>query len=216
MQKCALPISTSWSSGAVTHADHHIVAYDNQNPDIFYTGNDGGVFVHTWSSLSSAGDLNLGYHTTQFYAGFYGPTGNQAFGGTQDNGTHSVGAPTSSAVQYKIAGGDGGPAYVNLQSPTGDGYQSYQRGLVYQQNSMTTFPSFGSQVHLDTMLDEGVNFIHPYTINRVDGDQVYYPTRQGLWGSNDGGNTMRKLAGGSNSQGSPYAVEADPTADPAV
>lgn len=205
----------SWSFGPFTHADHHIVAYDIQNSDVFYTGNDGGVFAHTWSSLSSATDLNIGYHTTQFYAGFYGPTGDQAFGGAQDNGTHSVGTPLSVA-QFKITGGDGGPTFINLQSPTGAGYQSYQRGSVYRRNNMIRHPSFSNRVHLDTMLDEGVNFIHPYTINRTDGDQVYYPTRRGLWASNDGGLNMRKLAGGSNSQGAPYAVEAAPTANPCV
>ncbi len=66
------------------HVDHHIMAYQKDNPSILYFGNDGGVFKSLDGGYEFF-DINKGYLTTQFYsidiANF-----DYAIGGTQDNG----------------------------------------------------------------------------------------------------------------------------------
>ena len=201
----------SWYLGPQTHGDYHIVAntlYSNE----FYVGNDGGVFRCNWSSMNTPVDVNLGYHTTQFYAGAYPSGGNRAFGGTQDNGTRSVGS-----VQSQIGGGDGGPCFINLQSSNGDGYWSSQNGYVYRRSNMTA-GGYGpyTEISLDTMKKEGVLFIHPYTVNRANGNQVFYPTKKGLWASTNAGSTFRKITGGASDIGPFYAVDAGLSSNPSV
>lgn len=201
----------SWATGAHTHADYHIVANNAQNPNEFYVGNDGGVFRCNWNNIWNDVDVNRGYHTTQFYAGFYTVSGIQAVGGTQDNGTHRVGG-----IQSKVAGGDGGPAFINLQATDGTGYQSYQNGETYRRTNMASGNGSAYNIATNTMKNEGVSFIHPYTINRKNGSHVFYPTRKGLWASTNGGTNFIKLAGGSSNIATFYAIEAGPAANPSV
>jgi photosystem II stability/assembly factor-like uncharacterized protein len=73
------------------HPDEHILVFDPNDPDILYSGNDGGIQVTKNVTASSVKWKNLdkGYITTQFYDASINPAagGNHFLGGTQDNGT---------------------------------------------------------------------------------------------------------------------------------
>jgi photosystem II stability/assembly factor-like uncharacterized protein len=73
------------------HPDQHVMFFDPSNPDILYSGNDGGVQITKDITAKPVKWKNLdkGYITTQFYDASINPAAgsNQFMGGTQDNGT---------------------------------------------------------------------------------------------------------------------------------
>jgi photosystem II stability/assembly factor-like uncharacterized protein len=110
---------STWQAGGPgapqPHADHHVIAsgpnYSESNR-VVYFGNDGGIYrstdirnanattTSTWQNLNN----NLGI--TQFYGGAgKRSAGGKIIGGTQDNGTLSLGSGTNWDRFY---GGDGG------------------------------------------------------------------------------------------------------------
>ncbi len=75
-------------TGTNLHPDSHVIAFAPSNPNVMYTGNDGGIFRSadggtTWTSINTSG-----FHATQFQSISVHPTdANFTIGGTQDNGT---------------------------------------------------------------------------------------------------------------------------------
>jgi uncharacterized protein (TIGR03437 family) len=99
------------------HADTHAIAVSAANPNIVFTGNDGGVWrtnnanenTVTWRNLN--GTLNI----TQFQAIALHPTNpNFVIGGTQDNGTNIF---RGSLTWQHSRGGDGGFTLVDQSNP---------------------------------------------------------------------------------------------------
>jgi photosystem II stability/assembly factor-like uncharacterized protein len=98
------------------HVDQHIIAFDPQNPDVMFVGNDGGIYRSndagtTWTTL------NTNLALTQFYAGVsLHPTDpTTVLGGTQDNGTmEHLGTPEWGFV----LGGDGGFTAIDQDDPS--------------------------------------------------------------------------------------------------
>lgn len=74
------------------HADVHNIVFSNENPNILYTGSDGGVHK-TLDNMNPNVEwisLNNGYFTTQFYAVSIDKASvgsREIIGGLQDNGT---------------------------------------------------------------------------------------------------------------------------------
>ncbi|AFH50099.1 Hypothetical protein IALB_2396 [Ignavibacterium album JCM 16511] len=108
---------TNWysQSGAppYVHADQHVYAFAPSNSNIVYLGNDGGIYRsvnkgETWTAINN----NL--PITQFYYGAVAPSGNNYYGGTQDNGTLKA---SGSVVWTEILGGDGGATEVDFSNP---------------------------------------------------------------------------------------------------
>jgi hypothetical protein len=105
---------TSFSSSTNTlHVDSHMVGVAPSNPDVIYTGNDGGIWKTTTGTSSVTwSDLNRPtYSATQFQSVAVHPIDrNFGIGGTQDNGTeyfHSGGFWTRADF------GDGGYAVID-------------------------------------------------------------------------------------------------------
>lgn len=79
---------TSLPNGATLHADEHALAVAPSNPQVVYTGSDGGIWRSTnngtnWTSLN-----NVDFSSTQFQGVAVHPFDrNYLLGGTQDNGT---------------------------------------------------------------------------------------------------------------------------------
>lgn len=99
------------------HADTHAIAVSQANPNILFTGSDGGVWRTnnaqaspvTWKSLNPS--LNI----TQFQSIALHPTNpNFVIGGTQDNGTNLF---TGQLSWNLIRGGDGGFALIDQSNP---------------------------------------------------------------------------------------------------
>ena len=98
--------SFTQSSGGL-HPDTHVIAVAPNNPNIIYTGNDGGVWRSVdggsnWSTLN-----NSTFSATQFMSIAVHPTDrNYTLGGTQDNGTQLLAADGSTWIWSD--NGDGG------------------------------------------------------------------------------------------------------------
>jgi hypothetical protein len=106
------------------HADTHVTVVAASNPNIVYTGSDGGIWRSvdrgtTWTSLN-----NPGYNATQFQGLDIHPTDRfLMLGGTQDNGSHFMlgdtginggNDPNKPINQWRRAdSGDGGYALVD-------------------------------------------------------------------------------------------------------
>ncbi|MDB4161645.1 T9SS type A sorting domain-containing protein [Bacteroidia bacterium] len=177
----------SWRTMADPHADYHEVTWINDNE--FLVGNDAGVNRFNKINMNSFTSLNNGLNITQFYAGHFYPTGNSVIGGTQDNGTRfsNNGIPSFA----NINGGDGAFCSVNQQDD-GIRYVSSQF-LNMRRQSPTGTQRISNFIRNEVGGDDGVWFINPFEINNRDGDQIYVPTRNGVFRSTDQGDSWIAL-----------------------
>lgn len=122
------------------HPDQHAIVIDPQNPDIAFTGSDGGIVRTSGSFFSDANscssrpisganlvdcqhwlsaapteivNMNAGLSTLQFQSLSVNPQNlNDVIGGTQDNGT--LGRQGNSTTWNELVGGDGGQSGINV------------------------------------------------------------------------------------------------------
>ena len=94
------------------HADEHVLAVSPSNPNVVYTGSDGGIWRSVnngtnWTSLN-----NSDFSATQFQSLALHPFDRYiSIGGTQDNGTNCL-APDGT-TWTNCQGGDGGYALID-------------------------------------------------------------------------------------------------------
>ena len=112
VMKRSLNGGTNWASNNATlHADEHALAIAPSNPQIVYTGSDGGIWRSTnngstWQTLN-----NVDFSATQFQGVAVHPFDrNFLMGGTQDNGTICWAA--NGTVSH-CRDGDGGYAVID-------------------------------------------------------------------------------------------------------
>jgi photosystem II stability/assembly factor-like uncharacterized protein len=112
VMKRSLNGGTTWASNNATlHADEHALAIAPSNPQIVYTGSDGGIWRstnngNTWQTLN-----NVDFSATQFQGVAVHPFDrNFLMGGTQDNGTICWAA--NGTVSH-CRDGDGGYAVID-------------------------------------------------------------------------------------------------------
>lgn len=188
----------NWLEATYGHADQHIVRFLPNNNNQFLIGNDGGVYRYSVLTASfTREDLNTNYNVTQYYAGAFFPGSTvDAYGGTQDNGTNAV--QNGFAEFNDIFGGDGSYTQVNQQQPD-TAFVSFQNGRIFRTYNATSIsPSFESVANQldsddDFEIDDQVWFINPYEMNPLDGDQLFFVTRERIWRSNDGANNWTPL-----------------------
>ncbi len=99
------------------HADTHAIAVSAANPNIVFTGSDGGVWRtnNASSNIVTWRNLNATLNITQFQAIALHPTNpNFVIGGTQDNGTNIF---NGSLTWQHSRGGDGGFTLVDQSNP---------------------------------------------------------------------------------------------------
>lgn len=181
----------SWNDHHDSHADYHIFYFNPANLNECYVGNDGGLYKYFPQTNIAYVNLNNNYNVTQFYTGTYFPTGTQCWGGTQDNGTQS--GSTSSPAFNHIFGGDGAFTAIHQQSPI-IGYISWQNGHILKcydaTNPLPYFDYILGEMDADNdyNIDDDTWFINPFEINKQDGDQLFFVTKERLWRSINGGN----------------------------
>lgn len=190
---------TTWFEAGESHADYHTVAW-YPNGIEFLVGNDGGVYKYNTQNLNLLEDLNNGLNITQFYAGHYAPSGSSLIGGTQDNGTQLSfnGAPSFA----RVYGGDGSFCYINQQDES-IRYVSWQNLNMYRQEAGFSYP-ISTYIKSAIGGDSYTWFINPYTMNPLDGDQLYVPTKRQVYRSLNGGQNWIALTG--DLLGDSYAV----------
>ena len=210
---------TSWDNGSYSHADYHIAVFDPVNHDKVYVGNDGGIHDYNVSTMSwGSTSLNNGYNVTQFYAGAFFPTGINALGGTQDNGTQRF--MSGGATTYHVFGGDGAFCQVNQQAAS-ISYVSYQNGNIQKatDTDVSTYPSYNDvmgemDADFNGSIDDGAWFINPFEINLLDGDQLYFPTDTRVWRTTNGASNWTPLT--NTLSNSPYSVGISNSTSPTV
>ncbi len=109
------------------HADQHAAIFEPNNPNVMYTGTDGGIFrADNASGTPVYSDRNNLYVTTQAYACAIHPGEgiNYYLAGFQDNGTIQINAP-GLASGNEVIGGDGFLCFIDQLDP------KYQLGSLY-------------------------------------------------------------------------------------
>jgi hypothetical protein len=101
--------------GERIHPDNHAFAFDPNNPEIIYAGNDGGIYKSNDGGNTWDDSINEGLCITQFEFMDQDPSSeNMILAGTQDNGTIQYnGKPKF----YFCNGGDGGYACIDQTDP---------------------------------------------------------------------------------------------------
>lgn len=113
-------VGQTYEKNARTHNDQHALAVNPNNPNELLVGNDGGVYLMTFSprddSWTFDTTLNRDLGLTQFYKADFHPTDpNQMIGGTQDNATpRSFG---NLKAWGNVGAGDGGFALISPADP---------------------------------------------------------------------------------------------------
>lgn len=208
----------TWLPAQLGHADHHAFYPHPTKPDSFLIGNDGGVYQYQWSNAQFAvSDINNGYNVTQFYAGDHFPVGSSYIGGTQDNGTPRVLNGITSSTNITCC--DGAFCWVSQSNPD-FGYTSTQEGILHRRTGLTG-PNPGSTTIVsnldgpdaDSRPDEGSWFITRFYMNRSVDQQLYYLTREGVWLSQNAGNSWGKIT---DTIPNPYALTMENNPNPTV
>ncbi|NBC15759.1 MAG: T9SS type A sorting domain-containing protein [Bacteroidetes bacterium] len=172
------------------HPDQHSLAFHPSNPDLLWSGHDGGLGTAdvtasavTWTSQ------NNGYNVTQYYhASIHDEADDpRIVGGTQDNGSPFLATSLGSNSLGDVSSGDGSYSYV------GDDFlfTSSQTGFVNR------IPYAVDPSEPDLLLPDGSNavqgiqppvqgqlFIHPFAVDPLDERVMYYPAGNVLYRNN--------------------------------
>lgn len=173
--------NTGFPVGQYTlHPDDHAIVFDPNNPNVMYTGNDGGLFVttdggHSWNNL------NRGLGTLQFQSVSVSSNG-QIFGGTQDNGTEKF-TPQTGTTWTSVDGGDGGLAQVDPSNPNTI-YHTYAGvSLARSDDDGQTW----NEIDFPFLSDAG-SFYPPFAVAPSKSSTLYFGTYR-VWRSDDKGGT---------------------------
>lgn len=166
------------------HPDQHFFLFEDNDPNVLYSANDGG-FYKTENAMDSAivwQDLNNGYIASQYYTIEIEPgeTDNDiVIGGTQDNGTWMTltGNPDEDWL-YKYIG-DG--AYCAIPEGREYVYMSWQRGRIFkfQLNEDGTTNAFTRIDHAEPI--STTVFINPFILDPLNANTMYVCHGPEMW-----------------------------------
>ncbi|PEN14802.1 hypothetical protein CRI94_00460 [Longibacter salinarum] len=171
------------------HPDQHGAIFQPDDPSVMITASDGGVHRTTDNMVSGDGNvvyesLNNGYFSTQFYhvCSNADPTDPTVMGGMQDNGTWFTQTSDPTADWTEQLGGDGANcAIANAATRPGTArYPSLQNGQLtrwdYDENGTLT-----SAVFVYPTSASGILFVHPFELDPVKRNVMYYPGGTSMW-----------------------------------
>ncbi|MCB0730208.1 MAG: exo-alpha-sialidase, partial [Ignavibacteriae bacterium] len=173
------------------HPDIHSFAFDPNNSNIMWWGNDGGlsytsnISTNSYNTYFPWESKNNGYNVTQFYMVAINDNANdeRIIGGTQDNGSPFFRYNGSSiANSSDVTTGDGSYAYLGNDYC----YGSVQNGVVLRVNydgSGTPSRSNGWS-NITPQNASNQLFINPYAVDPSDENIMYYPAGNKLWRNN--------------------------------
>tara|TARA_S200000501_G_C20845496_1_gene753465 strand:- start:903 stop:2576 length:1674 start_codon:yes stop_codon:yes gene_type:complete len=164
------------------HPDQHEVAFIPSSPNSIINANDGGLFISDnylaedveWNSL------NNGYYSTQLYTATINEhqATNSILGGFQDNGNFFTNSEDPNAPWLMPLNGDG--AFAHFTADEEIYYMSIQNGKVYK----ITIDENGNRTGLrriDPIGPEEQMFIHPFVVDPVTDNIMYYPDETTIW-----------------------------------
>ncbi len=178
----------SWSVIRKGHVDYHGVTF-TPNSNTFYMLNDGGVYRYSTTSAGSiVSDRNNKLNITQVYSGSFFPTGTKVLIGNQDNNTY-INTAGNSVFQYQF-GGDG--AFTAVSQDGEVMYGSSQFGNI-RRNAGSGWTNTPYNRLVSVVGSQDFWFINPFEINPIDGDQVYFPTKNYLARTTNQGNSWTRI-----------------------
>lgn len=201
-------------NGDLHHPDVHALVFDPFNPNVFFSGTDGGV--HRTDDINADVvdwvNLNNNYQTYQYYDVYLDQLEGSdiVFGGAQDNGTTAggidAGLPNNTEM-LSIFGGDGVSVGFG-RPPNGNiiGYFGAQLGTVLRQNFTTgSFISirptaatanglFVTLFHLDPDNNEALYYASQNNLFRTASASTVTPGTWDNLGPLLGGQTIRSFA----------------------
>jgi hypothetical protein len=172
-------ITNNASSYPGHHPDQHVIFFDPANPNRVWSGHDGGVSLTDDINLPKITwqNKNRGYVTTQFFTvALAEDAGDQrVIGGTQDNGTLFF---VGQGDARDVTSGDGSYTFLGQYFAYGSSQSGNSYRLRYSADG-TIAP--GSRTSIQPSSATGQLFIHPFAIDPIDQDFMYYPERNTLW-----------------------------------
>jgi photosystem II stability/assembly factor-like uncharacterized protein len=177
------------------HADQHAIAFAPSNTNIMYLGNDGGIFKSlNKGEIWTACNNNL--FITQFYYGAAAPSGNNFYGGTQDNGNLSSSGSTN---WTEMLGGDGGAVEVDFNNPQTiyieyvnlAFFKSTDGGLTFFK-AMNGIPTTGPNFY-DGTTDRTL-FISPFSMDPNNSNSIVAGTYR-VWRTTNGASNWNAISG---------------------
>ncbi|TRZ64533.1 T9SS C-terminal target domain-containing protein [bacterium] len=183
---------TYWNSiygSPVVHSDHHVMAFDPGTANLFYEGNDGGIYKSTNSGANGSWSaLNNGLAITQIYSGAVSATGNVVYVGCQDNGQLKYSG--TGLIWNTIYGGDGGYTAVD-QTNSNINYEEY----VYLDIRKTTDGGSTWKNCQTGLTDAGSStnclFISPFSMD-LENSNVLIAGSTSVWVTGDGASTWKQ------------------------
>jgi photosystem II stability/assembly factor-like uncharacterized protein len=178
------------------HSDQQSFAFSTSDANVFYAGNDGGLYKssdggQTFQSLNST--LSL----TQFVHLSLHPTDpNISYGGSQDNGTQKRLAGSGRWAEFN--GGDGGHSVIDPVDPSVV-YPTYVRGVIYRYFQNGTPGAGYGQIADESTFGESftsprIAFYPPLVGNGAD-HKLYFGTWR-LFVCTDCNDPTRSIGGG--------------------
>jgi photosystem II stability/assembly factor-like uncharacterized protein len=170
------------------HPDQHFALFSRRNPNVLFTGSDGGV--HRTDDAMAANvewtPLNHGYTTTQFYtiAIDHGTPGDvrTIVGGLQDNGTWMTSGTDASSHWDSVGSGDG--SYCAIADGKSSLYVAKQEGKSYRV-VLNDQGKLGSYTRIDPRGGRSYLFVSPFALDPSDNRAMYLVSGPDLWRNTD-------------------------------
>jgi hypothetical protein len=169
------------------HADQHVLCFHPEQPNVLFSGHDGGVSVTANATAETVvwQSLSRGYATTQYFTLAIDRTlegDNAILGGMQDNGTWMTNGAGSTVPWFQLAGGDG--SFCAIAPGRTSYYVSSQNGVVYRL-LLNTNGSLAGLARVDPSGGEGYLFINPFVLDPGDSRVMYMAGGRSLWRNSD-------------------------------
>lgn len=169
-----------------SHPDMHVFTFDPANPNRLLTGHDGGISsindIRSSSNPVPWVSENNGYNVTQYYKIAISTEAgdDRIVGGTQDNSSPFMRFTDEAVESVDIFGGDGATAHIASNNI----YVSAQNGLVGRFTTLGNGePNENSLSFVQPSGASNQQFIHPYVVDPVSENVMFYPDGRQLWRS---------------------------------
>ncbi|MEO6884281.1 MAG: T9SS type A sorting domain-containing protein, partial [Bacteroidia bacterium] len=169
------------------HPDQHVIFFSPTNPDVMYSGNDGGVFKTTNDTAATVAwsSLNNGYTNTMFYTvavDHASPGNNIVIGGAQDNGSWYTNTANVTTPWVTPRGGDG--SFCAIADNQTAYYFSIQNGKIMR----ATLDANGNVTNfarIDPIGGKNYLFVNPFILDPNNNNIMYLAGGKNLWRNNN-------------------------------
>ncbi|RKX18962.1 MAG: hypothetical protein DRP35_08465, partial [Candidatus Zixiibacteriota bacterium] len=164
------------------HPDIHCILFLPSNPNVLFTGSDGGVHktLDCNASTVSWERLNNGYLTTQMYDVTVNEAGTDSIiiAGLQDNGNLFVNGVSPTLNYTMTLNGDGSFSQITNNGQVY--YQSIQKGKVFKMSIDNQANVLGFR-RIDPIGASGYLFINPFVVDPNDENTMFIPAGTHIW-----------------------------------